>query len=753
MTRISAFSSPGFHLQLRATVLGAALAAAFAPAALAQLSAPLPTPALPTSPARPVVFSGTGLAPAPAVSAPQRVDLEAESIEGRTDREVTFDRDVEIKRGSTIITAAHATYDVVEDRVGATGNIIMKRLGDVYTGDELNLKLEAGQGFVMRPTYRLGKNNAQGRADRIDFEAEDRAVVSDGTYSTCEATDPDWYLASNVLHLDTGRDVGTAGKTIVYFKGVPILGVPAMSFPLSDARKSGVLPPSIGTTNKGGLEVTVPYYFNIAPNRDLTIYPNVIARRGLQLGAEARYLGEGYQGETRMEVLPHDNLTGTNRYAIASAHSQVLAPGWMYNWNINAASDDDYPSDFSRTITTSSQRLLGRDLALGYDNGLWRMTARASNFQVLQDPAAPIARPYDRLPQINFNAAKMDDHGFDWSADAEITRFWHPDLIRGERLVVNPQISYPFLRQGYFVTPKVSFDLTKYQLQNVAPGSQLSYNRALPTVSLDSGLVFERETTFFGDKSLQTLEPRLFYVRTPYRDQSQLPNFDTAEADLSFSQLFSENRFIGHDRISDANQLTAALVTRFIEPSGEERLRFAVGQRFYFSKQLVTLGAASNDSRSDLLLSAQGSFTKTFSADTNIQYSESLRQLNRSNFGVHWQPQPKHILNVQYRRDLPNNLEQVDASAQWPIASRWYAVARFNYSLPDKKVVEGLLGAEYKADCWVFRMVGQRIPTATGKATSALFFQLELNGLTRLGSNPIDALRSSIPGYQLINQP
>jgi LPS-assembly protein len=679
--------------------------------------------------------------------------ISAEKMSGRPDREIILERNVEINRGPTTVNADKATYRIAEDEVEAVGHVRMRRLGDTYTGDELKLKIEVGEGYVLHPTYHLGRNNAQGNAERIDFEAQDRAVVTDGSYSTCEAPDPDWYLKAGTLKLDSGRDIGTAYKSIVYFKGVPIMAAPAMSFPLSDARKSGFLPPTIGTTNNGGLEVTVPYYLNIAPNHDLTLYPKIFARRGVQLGADARYLGETYAGETRIEALPNDLLTKTNRYAVTSTHTQTLSPGLWYSWNVNAASDDNYPSDFSRTITASAQRLLLRDLNLNYAGDYWSATARASNYQVLQDPAAPIVRPYDRLPQLTFRTGRQDVAGFDWNMDSELTRFWHPDMLRGDRFLVNPRIAYPILRPGYFITPKLSLHATKYHLENPAPGSAQDLTRVVPTFSLDSGLVFEREAKFFGQPMTQTLEPRMFYVRTPFRDQSAYPNFDTALADLSFAQLFSENRFIGSDRISDANQLTAALVSRYIEPSGAERMRFAIGQRFNITEPRVTLGAAASESRSDLLVSAGGRISQTFSAEGNIQYSESLRTMRRANYGVRWQPAPKSVLNLQYRRDLPNSLEQVDFSAQWPFANRWYGVGRVNYSLPDRKVAEGLLGVEYKADCWVFRVVGQRIPTATGKATSALFFQLELNGLTRLGSNPLEALRTSVPGYQLVNTP
>jgi LPS-assembly protein len=456
-------------------------------------------------------------------------------------------------------------------------------------------------------------------------------------------------------------------------------------------------------------------------------------------------------------VLPNDQQTKTTRYAVTSTHFQALAPGLNFAWNINAASDNDYPSDFSRTITTSSQRLLGRDVTLAYGSSFWTATARVSNFQVLQDPVSPIVQPYDRLPQLNFQAGRLDVNGFDWNVDAELTRFSHPELIDGDRFYVNPRIAYPIIRPGYFITPKLSFHATTYRLNQPNAIGQRSLDRALPTFSVDSGLVFERDAQFFGSAMTQTLEPRLFYAYTPFRDQSNFPNFDSAVADLSFAQLFSENRFVGNDRIADANQLTAALVSRYIEPSGVERMRFAIGQRFYFSDQRVTLTDDIGSSRSDLLLSASGQVINTVRTDANVQYSQTTHRLNRGNVSASWQPAPRKVLNLLYRRDLLTTpslpLEQVETSAQWPLAHRWYGVARINYSVPDRKVAEGLLGMEYKADCWVFRVVGQRVPTATGRATSALFFQLELNGLTRLGSNPIDTLRASIPGYQLVNQP
>ncbi|MGV3742059.1 MAG: LPS-assembly protein LptD [Burkholderiaceae bacterium] len=696
--------------------------------------------------------------------------LEAEKMSGRPEREVILEENVEITRGTTVLNADKATYDVVEDQVEAYGDIRIRREGDRFTGKELKLKIDTGQGYVTCPTYQLELNNAQGQAERIDFISREEATVTEGTYSTCQGPDPDWYLSASKLDLDQGREQGTAYGSVVYFKDVPILGMPIISFPLTDARKSGFLPPTLGTSSRGGIEVTVPYYFNIAPQRDLTIYPRIISKRGMQLGMQGRYLGETYAGETRVEGMPDDRLYGRQRHAFSSTHTQTFAPGWTFASNLNAASDDEYPNDFSSTITAASQRLLTRDMRLNYLDSFWNGSIRASNYQVLQDPRSPITRPYDRLPQINLQAGKQNVNGFDWTVGSELTSFYHPDFVRGERMVVQPRVTYPIVAPGYFITPSVSVHGTYYSLSNTdAPTSDRTQNiipavvtgnslsRVLPTVSLDSGLTFEREANFLGQEAIQTLEPRLFYVYTPYKDQSEFPTFDTALSDISFAEIFSENRFSGHDLISDANQLTAAVVSRYLEPSGAERMRFAIAQRYYFNPQRVVAERATrqtpDDTRSDLLLAASGQVTSTVAVDANLRYSASQHATTQSNYGVRWQPAPKRVLNLQYRRDVPNDLELADFSAQWPIARRWYGVGRVNYSMRDNKVAEGLLGLEYQADCWIFRIVGQRTPTATGVADTSLFLQLELTGLSKIGSNPLRALQQNVPGYQIINEP
>jgi LPS-assembly protein len=693
--------------------------------------------------------------------------VQAEQISGRPEREVVLERNVELVQDQTRLTADKACYRQVEDEVEASGNIRMRRFGDQYAGDELKLNLDSGRGYILNPSYKLQLNNAQGKAQRIDFLSQEEAVVLNGTYSTCEGPDPDWYLKASTLDLDAGRDVGVGSKTILYFKDVPILGTPAMSFSLSGARRSGLLPPIPGFSTKGGAELTVPYYFNIAPNRDLTLYPRYIARRGLQVGANGRYIGEtragSYAGETYAEVLPSDKVTGTDRYFVKSTHSQALARNLSYGWQYQNASDNDYPSDFAKTIASSAERQLLRELRTDYRSEYWSLTARSQNYQVLQDPASVldpsllVVRPYDRLPQINFHAARFDVKGLDLAFDSELTRFWHPDLVRGNRAVAVPQISYPLVRPGYFLTPKLILNASTYKLEDnaLAPGQSrdLSLTRTVPTFSADSGLVFERQGSLFGQSMTQTLEPRLFYVYTPYRDQGAFPNFDTALATFNFAQLFSENRFVGPDRIGDTNQATAALVSRFLDPDGAERLRLAVGERFYFSDQRVQLDetTAPKNTRSDILLAAAGRIAPTWGFDSALQYNPATSRVISSNYGVQWQPAQKKVLNLG-QRYLQDSFKNLDASVQWPLSRRWYGVGRVSYSMRDNRVLESLAGFEYNGDCWVFRMGAQRFVTTANNVVTPIFFQLELTGLSKLGvGNPLDVMTRSVPGYQRLN--
>jgi LPS-assembly protein len=675
----------------------------------------------------------------------------ADRIVGRTDDNVELQGHAQLRKGGGVVNADLIRYTNLEDEVFALGSVRIVREGDVYTGPEMRIKMDVRTGYFLEPTYERARGAARGKAARIDFLGPELTRFTDSTYTTCAPDNVDWYVKAGSMTIDEATQSGSGRDVVVYFKGVPILASPFLSFPLSNERKSGFLPPTLSLTSRSGPEVMVPYYWNIAPNRDLTVYPKYIGLRGLQLGGSFRYLEPTYLGTLRAEYLPGDKQAGISRYSVASQHSWNSGT-WSGNWDMNKVSDDNYFVDFSRTIAAASQRALPRLGSLTYaaPSGFWSVTGLVLRYQTLQDALNPITRPYEKLPQLNFHGERRDLNGFDVVVDADATNFFHPSIVNGTRMVFYPKLSYPLLAPGYFLTPKISLHATHYNLSNVALGTPNTLTRVLPIGSIEAGMVFERDTTLFGSALRQTLEPRLFYVRTPYINQSQYPNFDSGLTDLSFAQMFSENVYGGSDRIADANQITAALVTRFLNAdNGAERGRLAIGQRFYLSEQQLaaTSGLPANQRASDFLATVSAEVSPTLTAEMGVQYSQQVAAVVRATTGARWRPDTGKVVNVSYRY-LRDSLSQADVSGQWPIGGGWQGVGRVNYSMRDKRLIETLGGVEYEACCWKVRLYAQRFATATARATTTLFVQLELKGLSRIGSNPLDAIRRNVPGYQ-----
>jgi LPS-assembly protein len=685
------------------------------------------------------------------------VFMRGDHMDGTTERETLIEGNAEVRRGTLLLRADRIDFQQVEDTLDAAGNVRLQTTGGHYTGPTLHYELDSERGALGTGEFYVNATQGHGSADTTQFEGHDVVRMTEARYSTCPIGDNSWFVRARELTIDSADQTGEARGATVVFKGVPILATPYISFPVGDQAKSGFLTPGFGVNTSSGLEFFTPYYFAIAPNRDDTLTPHYMTKRGLQLINEFRYLGQDYRGNIRAELLDKDQLTGERRWSFGANHAQTLGGGWGTYWNIDRVSDDDYVSDFSRTIVAVSNRQLTQEGGVTYGASYWNVLARVQKYQVLQDAEDPVAIPYAREPQITLNAYRYDRYGFDLTLTAEATRFTHPTYVTGQRLVVNPAISYPIVRPGGYLTPRVSYNLAKYDLDSarIPSGSLLdkNFSRAIPTYSVDSGLTFERTTHFYGNDLLQTLEPRLYYVYTPYRDQNGAQLFDTSLADFNFAQLFSENRYSGQDRISDANQLTAAVSSRLIDPqTGLERLRAVLGQRFYFDDQRVglTTSTLSTASKSDVLASIGGEISETLSADMLLQYDAATNRTGKSSVGTRWTPERGKVFGFTYRF-IRDELEQYDIWGQWRLARNWYGVGRINYSTYDRRLVEGLAGVEYDGGCWVLRLVAQRYVTSTNTTSTSFFFQLELNGFASVGSSPLDALRRSISGYQTIN--
>ena len=692
--------------------------------------------------------------------------LRGQKLEGVTERETVVTGNAELRRGGTVLQANEIRYQLVEDMVRAQGQVRLIRDGNVYQGPSLRYEMDTDNGELGPGEFTLISTGARADAEKTEFQGKDVLKFFNTRYSTCRRGDNSWYLQATQIHIDNNEGVGTARNAYIVFQGVPLLASPYLQFPVNEQRRSGFLTPSFGVSSIRGVEIDTPYYWNIAPNRDYTLTPRLLSKRGLQLGNEFRYLEPGYNGITLLDLMPNDRANGKRRWALDSRHSQQFKAGWSGYWSVARASDDSYFDDFSRSVVPISTRQLAQEGGISYGASWWSASTRIQKFQVLQDAKRSIGIPYERVPQISARGQRYDLGGFDLGAEADYTRFAHPTQVTGSRAVLIPYISYPIVTPFWSFTPKTSLNLASYSLDRarLAAGSPLraSFHRAVPTFSLDTSLTFERDTRWFGSDLLQTFEPRLFYVKTPYKDQTAAPLFDTGVPDLNFAQLFSENRFSGLDRVADADQLTVAVSSRFIEPdSGTERLRATVGQRFYFENQRVnatTSNSVSVAQKTDFLVSLGGQITRAIATDATAQFDATSNRATRSSAGVRYSPVSGQFVSATYRlvRDsitARRSVEQVDLAAQWPIGGGWIGVARMNYSTLDRKVTESLLGLEYRRDCWSLRAVLQRFPTGTGTVDTSIFFQLNLNGFTSVGSSPNDALQRNIPGYRPINEP
>ena len=686
-------------------------------------------------------------------------------IQGHHDIETEVIGEAELRQWGQIISADQLRYNKPEDEVYAQGNVRIDQRGDIIEGPELKLQMGKKEGYLQQPFFQLNQQTPAGRGDakNLLFEGENQYRLEDARYTTCQAGSDDWYLHALDLEINRTTQVGTASHAYIDFMSVPILYMPWMNFSLNNERKSGFLTPGFGSTANSGAEISLPYYWNIAPNRDATITPRFMTKRGLQLKNELRYLDPKYVGTANLEILPSDQVANLDRSFMSLKHQHNLGSGWTGALTLERASDDNYFRDLSTNIGTTSQVHLLRDGMLSnagaYEGMNWNFLARSQSFQTLQDPLAPIVTPYRRT-QMLLNGART----VNWSGNnlgpgavlalnSELVNFSHSSLPSARRFSLYPSVSLPLTPVYGYIIPKIGVHGTSYSFDNDTT-TQPDINRTLPIFSVDSGLYFDREISLFGSSYQQTMEPRLYYVRTPYRDQSQIPLFDTGDFGFGIPQIFSENRFVGVDRISDANQVTLGLTSRFFEETGIERLRGTLAQRYYLTLPQVTLPGGPPPIRkySDLLASVGGRITNALTLDSLWQYDPELKQTGNFSLTGRYLPAPGNIFNVRYSYTpatpiAPIGIKQIDTSVQWPLTGGWNGLARWNYSILDKKALESLAGLEYNAGCWAFRAVVHSFTTTTAQRSDSIFFQLELNGIGTIGSNPLDVLKRNIYGY------
>ncbi|MBX3702850.1 MAG: LPS assembly protein LptD [Steroidobacteraceae bacterium] len=656
---------------------------------------------------------------------------------------------VTVRQGDRTLRSESATYDASEQRFEVEGGVEFQAPGLRLKGTSGSWRSSGGGRFT-GTEFELPLRPARGSASELEMTATGDLALREVRFTTCPAGNGDWFLRASSIDIDQRAQQGRGRDVRVTLKGVPILYAPVISFPVGDARKSGFLFPSFGNSDKGGFEIGVPYYLNLAPNYDLQLKPFLLSRRGAGLDSQFRYLTQRSRGEIGNRFLPSDNVASRDRRFTALEHRTDFTDRLRFDADFADASDGLYFEDFGLGPDGTSITYLDRFLRLSWLGQGWRVDGRVQEFQTIDRTLDPATRPYARLPQIAFTGHwPLGTGGWSAALDSEAVWFERDVGVTGLRLDFAPRLAWTLRGPGWHLEPSAAWRMTGYSLSGTAPGEDDTPDREAPVLSLDAGLVFEREAGRPGGM-MQTLEPRLRYTWIPYRDQSGLPVFDTALPDLNLVQLFRTNRYVGADRLGDANELAVGLTTRFVhDDTGQQFLTATIGQRFFFEPPEVTLPGelpAAKDS-SNMVGEIELTGWRHWSARLAMEWDDNESNTVLGQAGVQYRPRPDSVVNLGYRY-REGRLEQWDASAAWRLSPRWQVFARQVYSVKESSSIDRFAGLEYGSCCWRLRLVARRyISNRTGEEDTSVMLELELKGLSSVGTRDDTFLQRSIRGY------
>ncbi|MCH9697961.1 MAG: LPS assembly protein LptD [Gammaproteobacteria bacterium] len=724
-----------------------------------------------------------------------QVNVGADYVEAQEREVTTFIGNVDITRADQRIKAHYATYDAIAETVQARDDVVYLEHGMALQSDTLFLNLQNSTGKLRNAIFIVNSIPARAQARTAFFESMTLSRYEDAAYTTCPPGNQDWVVHAEKLKLDREQGWGIAHNAWLNFMDVPFLYTPYMSFPLDDRRKSGFLAVSFDSSQESGFGVTVPYYWSIAPNFDATIAPRFLTGRGLMLGGEFRYLTSQSAGELAAEVLTYDTQKKQPRGQVSFLHRTVFSPELRANIDAHFVSDDDYLDQLGNTLGVTNNRHVRSQARLDYVNEHFSLLTRVENYQTIDDTIPNEERPYRRLPQILFTTSKpVWDTGILADLNTEFTFFHQNNRVTGQRLDVRPSLAFPIDREYGYIHPKISMAHTQYWYNgsNTGPiqsdGSFREFSdtnsRTLPIASLDASLFLEQDLSIGSNQFLHTIQPRLFYVYIPEKNQNDIPLFDTNENDFTFYQMFRENRFAGGDRIGDTNHLTAAVTSSILDAeTGREQLRVSIGEIFYFKDREVTLFGRecleqrfTNDIRcqkdnndfSNVIAEISATLTDTLKVFGAIYWDPISKSVRRRQFELQYHDDMNRIFNIGYRfrNDTGNQadtfnrtdtlVDRIDGSFHLPIFKHWNIIGRMQYSFNNNIILDSFLGFEHDNCCWRLRVIGRHFINDFSEASNqenshannAIFVQLELKGLASFGNKKVGKyLERNIKNY------
>lgn len=698
---------------------------------------------------------------------------------------------VKLRRADQQLQADSVDYNDGTTDYDARGHVRYQEAGQLISGSHMRGNTNASRGIADDVRYQMLLSRGNGVARQGQMIDAEHSRYSIASYSTCDVGHHVWEFRAKSITTNKTTGVGVARNATMRVGNVPILYLPYVSFPLDDRRKSGFLFPTFGKTSRSGFQLSTPYYLNLAPNYDATLDPRIYSSRGEMLAGEFRYLVPGSKGQLNFEYLPHDHgdsdgladTKGENRYLIEASDSTQLSKHWGVYASYNHASDSSYLYDFGNALSHQAVYQLGSNVTLAGSGKWWSTSFGGTIYQNVNPFATDSSLPYKQLPFARFSMDLPLSRRVDFGMDSEAVAFRKPGYVEGQRVDLYPYLSADYGNAAWFVRPTAAYRYTAYELtggyQNygyygqlangaTSPFTQKSPSRSLPILSLDSGLVFDRSTTLFGHSYTQTLEPRLYYLYVPYRNQDNLPVFNTSLMSFDYWQLFTPNRFSGADRQMNANDLTGALTTRLLDDKGVERLSLSFGQIRYFTPQKVQLPNGSTSvtpptdwSGSDYVAQLNLQLNDQWRLATDYQWSPNTRKTDLAAFELQRRlGDSGGIFNFSYRfrRGL---LEQYTASAVYPLTDRWRLLGSWSYSVKDRETVDALAGVEFDSCCVSLRLVDRNYvnqgyfgfgPAPAGsnirRRDNAIMFEVVFKGLGSTGGQIDPLLHRDILGYQ-----
>lgn len=694
-----------------------------------------------TTPA-PVSCPSSTLGPAmPAV--PDRsqspVVLYARQLSAGQQKEGEARGNVELTRADQYMATELLLFDPVAELVTVPGPIEYRDQQVWLRGEEARYSLIEESGYFSAINYGVTGSSARGYADWVELLGGHTSRLHGLNYTTCPGEKPDWQLLAKELELQHEEGRGSARGAKLEFKGIPILYVPWFTFPIDDRRKTGFLYPGIGHSSDQGLELSIPWYWNIAPNQDMTLEPRWFSERGLMLTGDYRLMTKFTKGSIDFDYMPEDQITNEERYRYEIRHTSQPSARWGTDLLFSRVSDEQYFQDYGTNFRQTAKQFLRSNATLTGVGRYWNFQLMADAFQVIDESVKPKNEPYRRLPRIAFWMDQpVGSGGLTLGLDAEMVSFDRDIGVTGERIDLYPNLYWDRYNRWGFVKPRIGYRYRAYHLDYKGETGEESPDAGTTIASLDAGLVFDRATS---DGGYQTLEPRLFYLYVPYEDQNDLPVFDTGEFTFGFSQFFNSNRFAGGDRVGDTNQLSLAVSTqKFDSHNGSVVWSLGVGQIFYFDDRRVQLDNAptADADLSPFLAEFTWYVSPRFSTVAGTQWDWDTETLDLAMLGLRYSGGFRQQVAFEYRyRD--ETVDQFDFRINWPISNSWYVISRINYSFADEDILELQGGFQYESCCWAVRTVLRRyLKNREGDYRDSIYLEFNLKGLSSIGSGMRD---------------